>query len=205
MAGARDGAAHLDQVKAIKEALRHTNIPIIANGNVKTWSDVVENLQYTNADGIMSAEGLLDDPTLFAPSLKASVTRSPIDIAIEYLDLVKSYPTTLKTIIFHTRRIMKTLLSQYQLLEDVINATSLDDIKSYVMLIQRYEQHGGFIYDKKKERLAQEASLRRTHEVSKRKEYEQRMIRKAKREKRDDLYYYLNQGDCSSFIYSSST
>ena len=48
--GARDGPAHLDQVAAIKEAI--PEVPIIANGNVITWNDIVRNLECTGADGI---------------------------------------------------------------------------------------------------------------------------------------------------------
>eukprot|EP00929_Paragymnodinium_shiwhaense_P119527 TRINITY_DN9143_c0_g1_i1.p1 TRINITY_DN9143_c0_g1~~TRINITY_DN9143_c0_g1_i1.p1 ORF type:complete len:483 (-),score=76.32 TRINITY_DN9143_c0_g1_i1:820-2232(-) len=62
----RDGPAHLDQVPALKQALR---IPLLANGNVRSWDDVVANLELTGADGIMSAEGMLDDPCLFAPGV----------------------------------------------------------------------------------------------------------------------------------------
>ena len=41
------------------------HVPLIANGNIREWSDVVENLKLTRADGVMSAEGILDDPALF--------------------------------------------------------------------------------------------------------------------------------------------
>jgi hypothetical protein len=49
--GARDGAAHLDQIKEIKKTLPY--ITIIANGNVKTYEDCLENLEETAADGEM--------------------------------------------------------------------------------------------------------------------------------------------------------
>ena len=65
--GARDGPAMLDQVLEIKRAI--PEIPIIANGNVITYEDVVDNLSLTQADGIMSAEGILDNPALFLPQL----------------------------------------------------------------------------------------------------------------------------------------
>jgi len=64
--GARDGPALLEEVSAVKQAV--TGVPIIANGNVQCWQDVLANLSTTGADGIMSAEGLLDDPTLFLPT-----------------------------------------------------------------------------------------------------------------------------------------
>ena len=65
----RDGPAHLDQVKLIKKAMG--NFPIIANGNVQCPADVASNLEATDADGIMSAEGYLDNPALMlAQSVK---------------------------------------------------------------------------------------------------------------------------------------
>ena len=63
----RDGPAHLDQVKLIKERL---NIPVLANGNVRNASELLENLNTTGADGIMSAEGALDDPTIFRRAME---------------------------------------------------------------------------------------------------------------------------------------
>lgn len=95
-AGARDGAALLEEVAAVKSSVG--GVRIIANGNVRCWEDVVSNRESTGvrhayarltpatqlllhlpkaspapsqADGIMSAEGLLDDPTLFLPTCKA--------------------------------------------------------------------------------------------------------------------------------------
>ena len=41
------------------------SIPVLSNGNTITAEDVLQNLSLTKADGIMSAEGLLDDPALF--------------------------------------------------------------------------------------------------------------------------------------------
>src|SRR6056300_83762 len=61
--GARDGPAMLDQVKKVKESM--PNFPIISNGNVITYEDVVNNQTLTGADGIMSAEGILNNPALY--------------------------------------------------------------------------------------------------------------------------------------------
>jgi len=60
----RDGPAHLQHVCAIRMALGGA-VPVLANGNVRGAADVAANLAMTGADGIMSAEGLLDDPGLF--------------------------------------------------------------------------------------------------------------------------------------------
>ncbi len=41
------------------------SFPIIANGNVITYDDVVNNMAFTGADGIMSAEGILGKKRLW--------------------------------------------------------------------------------------------------------------------------------------------
>lgn len=55
----RQGAADLEQVRLLKEAL---SVPVVSNGNVNTWEDVEQNLAYTGADGIMVGETLLSNP-----------------------------------------------------------------------------------------------------------------------------------------------
>ena len=63
--GARDGPALLDEVAKVVKAVK--GIVIISNGNVKNFDDVRKNLASTGAAGVMSAEGMLDDPALFLP------------------------------------------------------------------------------------------------------------------------------------------
>ena len=64
-AGAREGPALLDQIGIVKRSM--PDFPILSNGNVITFDDVMSNIQLTGADGVMSAEGILDDPALFLP------------------------------------------------------------------------------------------------------------------------------------------
>ena len=56
-----------------------------------------------------------------------------------------------------------------------------------------YARAGGFIYDPFKESRARQALEARRHEESKRKQYEGRMMRKAKREGKEPTFY-LQQG-----------
>ena len=56
----------MDQIAEVKAALG--DFPILSNGNVITTDDVTSNLAATGADGIMSAEGILDNPALFLPA-----------------------------------------------------------------------------------------------------------------------------------------
>ena len=55
----RHGPANLSQVKLLKEGLQ---VPVISNGNVRTYEDVVQNREFTCADGIMVGETLLGNP-----------------------------------------------------------------------------------------------------------------------------------------------
>ncbi len=166
---ARDGAAMLDQVKAVVEAVR--GIPIIANGNVKTFADVEANQQFTGADGVMSAEGILDNPALFAPA--AAAKRDPptkLQLAREYLALVQQYPATLKTVVFHLRRMCRDELTKYQLLEDLLVATTVEEAEAIIQRAWGYDQHPEtFAFDADKLKRQKAALERKKIEEEKRK------------------------------------
>lgn len=300
--GARDGPALLDKIVEVRKALG-PDFPIIANGNVISFEDVQKNMEFTQAHGIMSAEGLLDDPCLFFPrysmenktdiaiaepsllpndteaagenndavqklirklskklreieaierkkddetltkeqkeklSTKSDVekklaqamsqirssdripesstggeTTSPKlktiplkelqkaaghkpTIAMEYLNLTERYPTKLRTVIFHTRRILKQELNTFQLMEDCINSKSIQDIRKVIDKVTRYlNDPSSFKFDKAKAEQEKEAMERKKREEGKRKDYEARMLRKAKREGLQDREFYLRQG-----------
>ena len=293
--GARDGPAMLDQVLELKKAV--PGIPIIANGNVITYEDVVENLASTGADGVMSAEGILDNPALFLPRLgsreEASKSLTIVDpsptcdarepnrdkkerklrkklreiariekriqlegessindeqrerlsfkskleadlalvagkpdactsengvsdgpatrqitlgelynaaddnikLACEYLSLVQRYPIKIRTVVFHTRRMLKDILNQYQLMEECVACKTVEEVQSVVDRCRKYrEDPKSFVYDKEKAERQKEVLERKRLEEGKRKAFEARMMRKAKREGKADLEHYLRIG-----------
>ncbi|KAI0364839.1 FMN-linked oxidoreductase [Pilatotrama ljubarskyi] len=101
----RQGAADLAQVRTLKERVR---IPVVSNGNVRTWEDVVQNRRETGADGIMVGETLLANPWFdfdWGGSLFASITPDPVRISLEYLDICREHPgtATIQTIQTHVR------------------------------------------------------------------------------------------------------
>ena len=106
--GARDGAAMLDQVRDVKRAF--PDFKIVSNGNIITYEDVKNNLEFTKADGVMSAEGILDNPALYVESLEGvseetiERVKDKTNLALEYIELVRRYPATIRTVVFHTRR-----------------------------------------------------------------------------------------------------
>ncbi|KAA1472499.1 FMN-linked oxidoreductase [Dentipellis sp. KUC8613] len=97
----RQGAADLTYVRTLKEGLR---IPVLSNGNVRTWEDVEANLDFTGADGVMVGETLLGNPCLFENKLP-----DPVRISLEYLDIYREHPDTasLQTIQTHVRHFVE--------------------------------------------------------------------------------------------------
>jgi tRNA-dihydrouridine synthase 1 len=285
--GARDGPALLDQVQRLRQDLlseKYRDKLLVTNGNTVTYEDVVKNLELTKANGIMSAEGILDNPALYLgrfgdrqqeendnknkfdghdtrkievkggnileqwlkrkkllkkmkkiASIEAKIEKEGIDaigrkekkklskreklqtklkkcetvgstfvslnelyrtsddkvqLALEYLTLARLYPATMRTVIFHTRRILKDDLTTYQLMEECLACSSIDDVEGVVSKIQRYRDNPGtFQFDVDRAKREREALERKKIEEGKRKAYEARMVRKAKREKREDLEY----------------
>lgn len=59
----RSGPADLEAIAAVK---RTVSIPVLTNGNVRNAEDLLSTMACTGADGVMSAEGALDDPAIFA-------------------------------------------------------------------------------------------------------------------------------------------
>lgn len=194
--GARDGPAHLDQIIEIREALKdcinkktNQRVAIIANGNVITYSDVEDNLQFTGADGVMSAEGILDNPALFA---NESVNK--VDLAVEYLQYVAKHPVKMKSIIFHIRRILKAELEMYQLMDELIVCENYNKVLEIVTCVLNYQTCNNYVYDEKKAEKMKKAAEKRKLEAGKRKAFEERMIRKAKREGKSlDHYLQVSQ------------
>ncbi|KAI0312849.1 FMN-linked oxidoreductase [Amylostereum chailletii] len=90
----RQGPADLSVVKALVEGL---SVPVVSNGNVRTWADVEENLGYTGAEGVMVGETLLGNPYLFEDKLP-----DPIRISLEYLALCRAYPGTASIVTIQT-------------------------------------------------------------------------------------------------------
>ena len=282
--GARDGPALLDQIQQLKAEF--PDKLMISNGNTITYDDVVKNLHETKADGIMSAEGILDNPALFFDRLKDldsvpvqggdfdfwrrrevqgaklfskfrkilkteaklrkesdnpsfqlsqketkrlakkskviarmgqldksivskndSLTTAAIpladlqriaedkpSLALEYLQWAKHYPTSMRTIIFHIRRILKVELGSYQLVDECLACRTIEEVERTIKKVVTYRSDpSSFRFDKRKAQQDKETLDRKREEEGKRKAYEARMFRKAKREGKD-VEFYLRHG-----------
>jgi len=54
---------NLEAIKIIKDSL---DIPVVANGDVKSLTDVNETVDATGVDGVMAARGMLENPAMYA-------------------------------------------------------------------------------------------------------------------------------------------
>ena len=52
-----------EAIKVIKQSVQ---IPIVANGDIKTEADVHKIKEITNVDGVMAAQGMLNNPAMYA-------------------------------------------------------------------------------------------------------------------------------------------
>jgi len=84
--GQLTGPVSLPAIKRVVEELGHL-VPIIANGGIEDLADVRKVLDFTGAHGVMSSEGVLENPALF---YHERVPR--IELARRFLALCRAYP-----------------------------------------------------------------------------------------------------------------
>mmetsp|Transcript_32065 Transcript_32065/g.107957 ORF Transcript_32065/g.107957 Transcript_32065/m.107957 type:complete len:315 (+) Transcript_32065:611-1555(+) len=194
--GARDGPADLDQVRAIVQATQGT-VAIVSNGNVRSLAEARAALVLTGAAGVMSAEALLDDPSLFSDDHEAAKGEARgLDLALEYCGLVRLHgnPAGYSSIAFHCRRMARAALVKYDALEDLLAGAAVEDAVEVLERCVAYEADASlFVVDAAKKKRATALENQRSNQKSARLRFEERMIRKAKREKRP-LDFYIKQG-----------
>ncbi|KPI83310.1 putative dihydrouridine synthase (Dus) [Leptomonas seymouri] len=122
MKGQQTGAANMELIRRVHLALQGS-IPVISNGNVYTYEDVWRNLRDTQCEGIMCAEPLLWDPTLFSnPSHPVMPGRthgadkatrlSALRTALRYMAWVRRYPVDIGFVKAH---LFKMCFHSYEL------------------------------------------------------------------------------------------
>ncbi|KAF0695436.1 Aste57867_13724 [Aphanomyces stellatus] len=93
-----------DSIARLKQDLP---IPVFANGGVECDDDVERCMEHTNVQGVMSSEGILELPALFANNKdEHGQPLRQIDIALEYLAFAKQYPPPDKFIRAHLFKIL---------------------------------------------------------------------------------------------------
>lgn len=108
--------ADWDVIKRIKELVR---IPVVSNGNVLHHEDLGRCLEYTGCDGVMSACGLLADPSLFV----AAAPRAPrAEMCRRYLEYAARYQASNGQVGKHVYSILRSLLRRNKELSLVVNS-----------------------------------------------------------------------------------
>lgn len=129
-------------MQAVKEALQ---IPVLANGNIRDLTDVDECLAETGADGVMSADSLLEDPALFWSERRRETSRAHLEgcrLLLEYLDLWEQHPVPTRMVRGHAFKmlgesfaLMYTAITYSQFREEIVLETF------QLLLVIRWEGH----------------------------------------------------------------
>jgi tRNA-dihydrouridine synthase 1 len=115
MKGQQSGIADLDMIAKVKAHI--TSVPIIANGNIRSFADIPPNFERTKCEAVMSAEGLLWDPRLFANPERPILTGrtfqadkatrlGAIAAAKEYIAFAIKYPTPFANVKAHVFKML---------------------------------------------------------------------------------------------------
>ena len=87
------GPVDWDIIKKVKGIVK---IPVIANGGIESYSDALRCMEETGVDGVMSSEGLLENPKLFSEegdrAFRENYIQAQFSTMDEYLAIVQSYP-----------------------------------------------------------------------------------------------------------------
>jgi tRNA-dihydrouridine synthase 1 len=142
--GHQVGPADWETIRRLRE--RFIGVPIIANGGIETSEDITSCLETTGCAAVMSSEGVLEDPQIFAArasnssSSEQGMRKSQFDITEEYLALCRQYPPRgFKAVRSH---VMKFLFRYFEIHEDLRQAAgdahSLEDLEDLVRQLREH-------------------------------------------------------------------
>jgi tRNA-dihydrouridine synthase 1 len=123
------GKCDWDTIRKIKQSV---NIPVFANGGIYSYEDAIRCLEYTGVDGVMSSESLLENPALFSGKVY-----NLDDLALEYLEICKTFKTDHCYIRPHLFKMLFTGLQKYtDLREELVKMRVMEDFEEVVRKLQ---------------------------------------------------------------------
>jgi len=142
----------LADLKLIAEIKRSLSIPVISNGNIRTYEEAMEALKFTGCDGVMAACGLLVNPALFSGK-----EVKPTQLASEYLDMCEKYPVEYHMIRGHMYKFLNGLFRVHEDLREVLHKTrSVEDCRKLVeMLNERIAQESVVVEEQIQEAMTE--------------------------------------------------
>uniref|UniRef100_A0A7C9ALN5 tRNA-dihydrouridine(16/17) synthase [NAD(P)(+)] n=2 Tax=Opuntia streptacantha TaxID=393608 RepID=A0A7C9ALN5_OPUST len=138
-------------IRAVRNAVR---IPVLANGNIRHMDDVNSCLEVTGAEGVLSADALLENPSLFAGFRTAewacegeeeSTKDGNLDQAellVEYLKLCEKYPVPWRMIRAHVHKMLGEWFRKHPEVREDLNAQSRLTFEFLYDMVDRLRQLG---------------------------------------------------------------
>ena len=178
----RYGAFLMDDWTTVPDLIHKLdqNPSVLANGDIRTRGEADACLEATGADGVLSAEPLLENPSLFSnppmyeptdPSLPLPV-EGDVNCALlhEYLEITRTHQTPLRMVKGHVHNMVGSWLKEFTDLRDWLNRTphsemTVDKLQAWtkelqgrVNLVKRNEGRVRPIPKKSERQLAREAA-----------------------------------------------
>ncbi|XP_066371225.1 uncharacterized protein [Miscanthus floridulus] len=142
--------ADWDAIKAVKDALR---VPVLANGNIRHMEDVKNCLEHTGADGVLSAETLLENPALFAGfrtkewkedgGENGDSGLDQTDLVIEYLKLCEQYPVPWRMVRSHVHKMLGDWFRVHPEVREELNKQNKLTFEWLHDMVMRLKELGG--------------------------------------------------------------
>jgi tRNA-dihydrouridine synthase 1 len=129
-------------------ANRSPPVPVIANGGIECLADVQRCIDATGADGVMTSEGILENPALFTASLdptNGNIRRTQLEMAEEYLQYCAKYPVHhMKCVRSHLMKMLYRYTCRHIELRDLLGmATTLPAYMGVCSRVRELIQEAG--------------------------------------------------------------
>jgi tRNA-dihydrouridine synthase 1 len=139
--------ANWDIIRAVKNAV---DIPVLANGNVRHMDDVASCLKETGADGVLSAESLLENPALFAGFITDDCINEcnkegnidQADLVVDYLKFCEEYPVPWRMIRSHIHKMLGEWFRVHPEVREEFNNQSILTFDFLYGLVNRLRELG---------------------------------------------------------------
>ena len=91
-------------LEAIKLIAEHVQMPVIANGDIKTLDDVTKVCEFTGAAGVMSARGILNNPAMFA-----GYEHTPLECVQDWVEIALETGAAFQTFHHHLMYMLENI------------------------------------------------------------------------------------------------